>query len=58
MKTQPRQHIANKYNTCTVVTSPVYIGSKLPISSKISVGWILPYTDQIVPTIVAAILER
>ena len=43
MKTQPRQHISsdlknyqftvldisNKYNTCTVVTSPVYIGSKL-----------------------------
>ena len=28
MKTQPRQHIFNKYNTCTVVTSPVYIGSK------------------------------
>ena len=28
MKTQPRQHISNKYNTCTVVTSPVYIGSK------------------------------
>ena len=27
MKTQP-QHISNKYNTCTVVTSPVYIGSK------------------------------
>ena len=26
MKTQPRQHISNKYNTCTVVTSPVYIG--------------------------------
>ena len=29
MKTQPRQHISNKYNTCTVVTSPVYIGSKM-----------------------------
>ena len=29
MKTQPRQHISNKYNTCTVVTSPVYIGSKI-----------------------------
>ena len=29
MKTQPRQHISNKYNTCTVVTSPVYIGSKV-----------------------------
>ena len=29
MKTQPRQHISNKYNTCTKVTSPVYIGSKL-----------------------------
>ena len=26
MKTQPRQHISSKYNTCTVVTSPVYIG--------------------------------
>ena len=29
MKTQPRQHISNKYNTSTVVTSPVYIGSKV-----------------------------
>ena len=29
MKTQPRQHISNKYNTYTVVTSPVYIGSKM-----------------------------
>ena len=29
MKTQPRQHISNKYNTYTVVTSPVYIGSKV-----------------------------
>ena len=29
MKTQPRQHISNKYNTCAVVTSPVYIGSKV-----------------------------
>ena len=28
MKTQPRRHISNKYNTYTVVTSPVYIGSK------------------------------
>ena len=28
MKTQPRQHISNKYNTFTVVTSPVYIGSQ------------------------------
>ena len=28
MKTQPRLHICNKYNTCTVVTGPVYIGSK------------------------------
>ena len=28
METQPRQYISNKYNTCTVVTSPVYIGSK------------------------------
>ena len=32
MKTQPRQHISNKYNTCTVVTSPVYIGSKLYVN--------------------------
>ena len=32
MKTQPRQHISNKYNTCTVVTSPVYIGSKFSIT--------------------------
>ena len=29
MKTQPRQHISNKYNTYTIVTSPVYIGSKV-----------------------------
>ena len=29
MKTQPRQHISNKYNACTVVTSPVCIGSKI-----------------------------
>ena len=29
MLTQPRQHISNKYNTCTIVTSPVYIGSKV-----------------------------
>ena len=28
MKTQPRQHISNKYNTYAIVTSPVYIGSK------------------------------
>ena len=28
MKTQQRQHISNKHNTCTIVTSPVYIGSK------------------------------
>ena len=33
MKTQPRQHISNKYNTCTVVTSPVYIGSKSRVSN-------------------------
>ena len=33
MKTQPRQRISNKYNTCTVVTSPVFIGSKA-IQSK------------------------
>ena len=32
MKTQPRQHISNKYNTCTVVASPVYIGSKIVMS--------------------------
>ena len=32
MKTQPRQHISNKYNNCTVVTSPAYIGSKHLIS--------------------------
>ena len=35
MKTQPRQHISNKYNTCTVVTSPVYTGSKVSVT-KIS----------------------
>ena len=29
MKHQPRRHVSNKYNTCTVVTSPVYIGSKM-----------------------------
>ena len=29
MKTQPRQYISNKYNTCSIVTSPVYIGSKI-----------------------------
>ena len=29
METQPRQHISNKYYTYTVVTSPVYIGSKI-----------------------------
>ena len=29
MKTQPRQHISNEYNTCTIITSPVYIGSKI-----------------------------
>ena len=34
MKTQPRQHISNKYNTCTVVTSPVYIGSKFKYRTK------------------------
>ena len=28
MKTQPRQHISNKYNTYTVVISPVYTGSQ------------------------------
>ena len=34
MKTQPRQHISNKYNTCTVVSSPVYIGSKIQLKSQ------------------------
>ena len=34
MKTQPRQRISNKYNTCTVVTSPVYIGSKVLVKKK------------------------
>ena len=34
MKTKPRQHISNKYNTCTVVTSPVYIGSKVKMNIK------------------------
>ena len=34
MKTQPRQQISNKYNTCTVVTSPVYIGSKVDETPK------------------------
>ena len=32
MKTQERQHISNKYNTCTVVTSPVYTGSKVTLT--------------------------
>ena len=35
MKTRPRQHISNKYNTYgTVVTSPVYIGSKSILKVK------------------------
>ena len=34
MKTKPRQHISNKYNTCTIVTSPVYIGSKQKVRKK------------------------
>ena len=34
METQPRQHISNKYNTCTVVTSQVYIGFKILCKSK------------------------
>ena len=38
MKTQPRQHIPNKYNTCTVVTSPVYIGSNWVQASLKSSG--------------------
>ena len=33
MKIQPRQNISNKYNTCPVVTSPVYIGSKILYST-------------------------
>ena len=36
MKTQPRKHISNKYNTCTVVISPVYIGSKIFNTKKIA----------------------
>ena len=41
MKTQPRQHISNTYNTCTVVTSPVYIGSKFLTTRKSSLsGWV------------------
>ena len=39
MKTQPRQHISNKYNTCTVVTSPVYIGSKLGVTITSDLRW-------------------
>ena len=35
METQPRQHISNKYNTCTIVTSPVYIVSKFSIRSGV-----------------------
>ena len=35
MKTQPRQHISNKYNTCTVVTIPVYIGSKSEMGPQV-----------------------
>ena len=34
MKNQPRQHISNKYNTCTLVTSPVYIESKTWVSIR------------------------
>ena len=34
MKTQPRQHISNEYNTYTVVTSPVYIESKVCLKKK------------------------
>ena len=29
MKIQPGQHILYKYNTYIIVTSPVYIGSKI-----------------------------
>ena len=37
MKTQPRQHISNNYNTYTVVTSPVHIGSKISYELTIRV---------------------
>ena len=37
MKTQPRQHISNKYNTCSVVTSPVYTGSKLQGDHRVNI---------------------
>ena len=32
MKAQPRRPISKKYNTCTIVTSPVYIGSKVAVN--------------------------
>ena len=35
MKTQPRQHISNKYNTCAIVTSPVYNWSKLMFKKNV-----------------------
>ena len=38
MKTQPRQYNSNKYNTCTIVTSPVYIGSKVIVMLRKVVG--------------------
>ena len=39
MKTQPLQHISNKYNTCTIVTSPVYIGYKIITIIKKNSGY-------------------
>ena len=37
MKIQPRQHIFNKYNTSTVVTSEGYIGPKLKKQTLVNV---------------------
>ena len=55
MKTQPRQHISNKYNTCTIVTSPVYIWVQGCLDSIISIlaistisrHWLVPVAEQV-----------
>ena len=36
MKTLPRLCISNTYNTCTIVTSPVYTGSKAQVTISIT----------------------
>ena len=40
---KPRQHFSNKYNTCTVVTSPVCIGSKKYGTAQLSYIWTRHY---------------